>query len=71
MADLANVSPIDVENDNVVSTMCNVANINVEIDNVNFTLISVVSFNVDVQNVVSMFHLILSVVAKSYTFFSL
>ena len=43
---LINVMKLDVENNNIASTLSNIANINVEIDNVDLTL-----FNVDMHNV--------------------
>ena len=55
---------IDVENNNVVSTLPNVVQFNVEIHNVVSTLLNVVNFNVDVHNVVST--LMLCDVATSY-----
>ena len=48
-----NVVKIDVENDNIVSTLSNVVQFNVEIYNVVWTLLNVVNFNVDIHNVVS------------------
>ena len=51
--DIAQRREINVENDNVVSTLSNVVPINVEIDNVDSTLLNVGNFNVDVHNVVS------------------
>ena len=48
-----NVIKIDVENDNVVSTLSNVVQFDVEIHNVVSALLNVVNFNFDVQNVAS------------------
>ena len=50
---IRNVVKIDVENDNVVSTLSNVVQFKVEKHNVVSTLFNVVNFNFDVHNVVS------------------
>ena len=50
---IRNVVKIDVENDNVVSTLSNVVQFNVEIHSFVSTLLDVVNFNVNVHNVVS------------------
>ena len=44
---------LDVENDNVVSTLDNVFHINFEIQNVDSTLFDVVNSNIELHNVVS------------------
>ena len=49
---IRNVVKIDVENDNVVSTLSNVVQFNVEIHNPVSTLLNAVNLNVDVHNVV-------------------
>ena len=51
--DVASVVNIDVENDNVVSTLSNLVQFNVEKHNVVPTLFYVANFNVDIHNVVS------------------
>ena len=50
---IRNVVKIDVENDNVVSTLSNVVQFNVEIHNVVSMLLNLAYYNVDVHNVVS------------------
>ena len=48
-----NVVKINVENDNVVSTLSNVVKFNLDKHNIVSTLLNVVNFNVDVHSVVS------------------
>ena len=48
-----NVVQLDVENENVVSTLSNVVHVNFELHNVDSTLLDVVNVNVEIRNGVS------------------
>ena len=50
---LINVVKLEVENNNVVSTLSNAFNIYFEIDNIGWTMFNIVHINVDIYNVIS------------------